>query len=312
MSENGSESALVKTNTMPTIPSVKPQEIVDDAAEKAKVVSGIIEQGGLSKVFGPRGGKAHVFYEGWLTIGRFYECLPNITNVTPIMGGTKIVGYEAEAELIHIPTGQVMSKASAMCAKDENNWKNRDLYALRSMAETRAASKVLRLCFSWVMVLAGYKATPAEEMSDSFFGDSSQNDQTAKPPTPPESSTTSQAPSGGASPVPKAAKVVIPESLVADEAWWPEATNRAGGYRWAAVQAACVMHDIPQVDVETWVAANLRNAKGKPCTMGKFTSSSHEKDIISAISEGQVGEITTARLGDQKQESASVADDIPF
>ncbi len=38
------------------------------------------------------------------------------------------------------------------------------LFQLRSMAQTRAAAKALRNALAWVVVLAGYKPTPAEEM----------------------------------------------------------------------------------------------------------------------------------------------------
>ena len=38
------------------------------------------------------------------------------------------------------------------------------LFQLRSMAQTRACSKALSNLFKWVVVLAGYKPTPAEEM----------------------------------------------------------------------------------------------------------------------------------------------------
>lgn len=38
------------------------------------------------------------------------------------------------------------------------------LFQLRSMAQTRAAAKVLREAFSWVVVLAGFAPTPAEEI----------------------------------------------------------------------------------------------------------------------------------------------------
>ena len=40
------------------------------------------------------------------------------------------------------------------------------LFQLRSMAQTRAQAKALRNCLSWVVVLAGYRPTPAEEMPD--------------------------------------------------------------------------------------------------------------------------------------------------
>lgn len=39
------------------------------------------------------------------------------------------------------------------------------LFQLRSMAQTRAGAKALRNVLAWVVVLAGYKPTPAEEMT---------------------------------------------------------------------------------------------------------------------------------------------------
>ena len=38
--------------------------------------------------------------------------------------------------------------------------------ARRSMAQTRATGKACRLAFSWIMALAGYEPTPAEELPD--------------------------------------------------------------------------------------------------------------------------------------------------
>jgi hypothetical protein len=45
------------------------------------------------------------------------------------------------------------------------------LFQLRSMAQTRACAKALRSIFAWVVVLAGYKPTPAEEMTGHEFDD---------------------------------------------------------------------------------------------------------------------------------------------
>jgi hypothetical protein len=39
------------------------------------------------------------------------------------------------------------------------------LFQLASMAQTRANAKALRNCLAWVVVLAGYRATPAEELN---------------------------------------------------------------------------------------------------------------------------------------------------
>jgi hypothetical protein len=51
----------------------------------------------------------------------------------------------------------------------ERNWGNRTLNQVVSMAGTRAASKALRLMFSWVVVLAGYEPTPFEELDDTII-----------------------------------------------------------------------------------------------------------------------------------------------
>lgn len=40
------------------------------------------------------------------------------------------------------------------------------LFQLRSMAQTRACAKAMRNALAWVVVLAGYKPTPAEELPD--------------------------------------------------------------------------------------------------------------------------------------------------
>lgn len=45
------------------------------------------------------------------------------------------------------------------------------LFQLRSMAQTRAAAKALRNALAWVVVLAGYRPTPAEEIDSGPSGD---------------------------------------------------------------------------------------------------------------------------------------------
>jgi methylglyoxal synthase len=50
--------------------------------------------------------------------------------------------------------------------RSEKTWARRDDYALQSMAQTRATSKALRLPLGFVMQIAGYDATPAEEIRE--------------------------------------------------------------------------------------------------------------------------------------------------
>ena len=51
-----------------------------------------------------------------------------------------------------------------MCMDDESKWSDKPLFQLRSMAQTRAQAKALRNVLAWVVVMAGYAPTPAEEM----------------------------------------------------------------------------------------------------------------------------------------------------
>lgn len=72
-------------------------------------------------------------------------------------------GWEARVEA-HTLAGQIVGTAEAECRWDEWAWRDRDSHALRSMAQTRATAKALRLPLGFIVELAGFSATPAEEM----------------------------------------------------------------------------------------------------------------------------------------------------
>ena len=72
-----------------------------------------------------------------------------------------IVGYRAVAEL---KIGDIVYRAEAICENSEPNWRGKDEYAICSMAQTRACAKTCRIPLGWIMPLAGYQATPLEEM----------------------------------------------------------------------------------------------------------------------------------------------------
>jgi hypothetical protein len=157
-----SEEIAVYQPTGEVSPYTNPQQEVERAHKMAKVLQDVVRQAKLSKSF-TKGGKEHLFFEAWQTIGRFFNCAPEIEWSRPIMHNDKVVGWEARA-VVRNSTGSVIASAESMCAKDEPNWASRPAYAVRSMAQTRASSKALRQAFAWVAVLAGYAATPAEEM----------------------------------------------------------------------------------------------------------------------------------------------------
>lgn len=104
----------------------------------------------------------HVEVEGWLTCGMLAGSVTAPVRWTkPLEDGN---GFSAFAEVVS--NGQVIGAGEGHCDRNERKWKNADNYAIKSMAQTRAQSKALRSVFAWIMVLAGFAATPANEMPD--------------------------------------------------------------------------------------------------------------------------------------------------
>lgn len=108
-------------------------------------------------------GEQYLEFEDWQTLGRFYGVTARVSRTAPVTFG-EAQGFEASADAVRAD-GMVISSAEAMCMNDEANWSYKPAYQLRSMAQTRACAKALRNVLAWVVVLAGYKATPAEEMT---------------------------------------------------------------------------------------------------------------------------------------------------
>lgn len=73
-------------------------------------------------------------------------------------------GYSWEARVEVYKDGALIGAGEAMCSRSEGTWKERDDYALRGMAQTRATSRAIGAAARWIVTLAGYAATPAEEM----------------------------------------------------------------------------------------------------------------------------------------------------
>ena len=113
-------------------------------------------------------GEQYLEFEDWQTVGRFYGVTAKVVS-TEFMDLSGVQGFQAKAVAIRAD-GMEVSAAESMCLNDEPNWKSKPLFQLRSMAQTRACSKALRNVLAWVVVLAGYKPTPAEEIQDMVNG----------------------------------------------------------------------------------------------------------------------------------------------
>ncbi len=132
-----------------------PVEIVGKATEIADALSDVLKRKGLAKKIS---GREFVVVEGWVLLG-------TMLGVFPVVVWTRKLedGWEARVEARTL-TGAVVGAAEAECLRSEKSWAKRDDYALRSMAQTRATSKALRGPLGFIVTLAGYQATPFEEM----------------------------------------------------------------------------------------------------------------------------------------------------
>lgn len=142
-----------------------PEIVLQEAAKAAQALRDVIERKPQKVVIN---GKQFLQFEDWQTLGRFYGVTVAARATNYIEQG-RSRGYECHAEAIRAD-GQVISAAQAMCMDDEQKWKDKPLFQLRSMAQTRAQAKALRNVLAWVVVMAGYAPTPAEEM-DSAHSD---------------------------------------------------------------------------------------------------------------------------------------------
>jgi hypothetical protein len=104
------------------------------------------------------GGKEHVLVEGWALLGSMLGLFPYTVWTRPLPDG-----WEARVEARTL-TGHPIAAAEAECLRSERKWARADDYAVRSMAQTRAVSKALRQPLGFVMLLAGFDATPGEEI----------------------------------------------------------------------------------------------------------------------------------------------------
>jgi hypothetical protein len=138
-----------------------PAEMMVKATALANALRDMVEAQGLYAVIS---GKKYPQVEAWMTIGRMDNVVAREAS-RPIRHDDG--AYEAEVELVRLSDGMVIGRASALCGMpDDKPWATRAEYARRSMAVTRATSRAFRQQYSWIMALAGYEPTPADEMPD--------------------------------------------------------------------------------------------------------------------------------------------------
>lgn len=134
-----------------------PVKVIQRATEVADALRDVIRKQHLAvKVKG----KWHVLVEGWQTCGAMLGVVSVCEWTRPVEDG-----WEARV-VVRTLDGREIGAAEAECLSTEGKpWNTAKGHAIRSMAQTRATSKALGSVLRFVITLAGYEGTPAEEAS---------------------------------------------------------------------------------------------------------------------------------------------------
>lgn len=106
-------------------------------------------------------GKQYPKIEWWTTVSASLGLFPQTVFARRLDRDDEIA-YEARVEVRR--QGVVIASGESMCSNREERWSKADEYAIKSMAITRASGKAYRIPLSFLAVMAGLEATPAEEM----------------------------------------------------------------------------------------------------------------------------------------------------
>lgn len=165
MPETESAELVVVDERSPVIAGWSTEEILGHAEQVARAVKGVVDQQGLARKIGQ---SEHIEVSGWQAMGHLLgafggQQLHADTLWTRALDRDDEVAWEAHVE-IKTRGGDVVGSAEAMCSDKERNWRGRDEYAIRSMAETRAEGRAYRRAAGWLVTLVGYSPAATEEM----------------------------------------------------------------------------------------------------------------------------------------------------
>ena len=129
---------------------------IEVATKVAASLKNVIQSQDLAVKIGP---SEYVTAEGWEVLGTMLGCTPYVESVEEIPTDKPKFMYKATVSIRQGDT--ILSRASAMA---ERNNMQKDRPSVYSMAQTRALGKAYRMALSWIVKMADYEPTPAEEM----------------------------------------------------------------------------------------------------------------------------------------------------
>ncbi len=170
------EGEVVNGSALVAVPKETAVELHRHATDVAAVCKEIVTRTAVGIQ-----GRKFVKCEGWMSIANAYGLVASARDVEAVVGGIRAIG-----ELRRMSDGAVVATAEGFIGEDEVVWyggvdekgkthTKRPEYARRAMVQTRAISRACRSALAFVVVLmdAGLSTTPAEEVPDGGFNDSS-------------------------------------------------------------------------------------------------------------------------------------------
>lgn len=141
-----------------------PQEVMAQATEQANALIEVVEKQHLYQKIGT---KRYLEAEAWETILAYNQANPVPEWVRPMTDQEgHVTGYIARVNIIK--KGQVIAAGEMPCGFDDFPCRGKEgtakHKAAMSAAQTWALSKAARMKYAWVVVLAGFQPTPAEEV----------------------------------------------------------------------------------------------------------------------------------------------------
>lgn len=178
MTANGQPEVVEGTGTEIAVPdhdaavslfgTSDPVTVLSKATAVADALADVIQKRGL---FANISGKSHVLVEGWQLLGSMLGVFPVESWTRPVdepegqqASGKGPWGHEARYEA-RTRDGAIVGAGVARCTRSEGRWRGAEDHAVLSMAQTRATSKALKGPLGFIVNLAGYATTPAEEVA---------------------------------------------------------------------------------------------------------------------------------------------------
>ncbi len=327
----------------------EPEEVLAQAQKAAVALKKVIDLKENKVVFN---NETYLEREDWGTVGAFFNCTAKSIETRFVDYGEAGRGFEAVAVVVDRNTGVEIGRAESMTLDSEENWgevpkyvwkdkldgegkkiwnaklrngkggyeatkvqdgsTKKPLFQLRSMAQTRAEAKALKGVFSWVVVLAGYKPTPAEELTGHEDFDRGGGREQKPPVTQPTRASEKKSDPQGQQQTTQAATGEKEISGIIEKA-----SQAKSGTLWITIKGEPLVVAVDEKNIDgDMVAGNFIKLRGLLKFSDKLKTAQNEKGQfwfclgLIELSPVQEGEVTKVDDGKMAPDASAVADEM--